>query len=678
MRARHRAPLPRLSTLGALLLLPLLCGLAPPSAAAADPLPSPSRVVDLRVEGGGGWRAENLFWLGWDLYTPDGAAPIVAVNYLVRSASHPDAEPARRLPGRATQGGPITLPESGRYLAEVWAEDGQGRLTPRATVALRLDRARPAAVEPLLPGGWIGAGAVQVRVTHPASPLPLSGLRGYAISIDGDPAGSPCASPERCDDAEVDLRQGVGGDWLLLPGLPQGTVYVHAVAVSGSGMRSAHVGTALAHVDATPPRLTLDGVPAGWARGPVRAVARAGDALSGMAASGGAFTAIAVDGGVPATAPGGTVAAVVGGNGIHRVESYARDAAGNVNAGRGPGDPPATATVRIDGIAPRVAFAERGDPADPERLEATVSDPLSGPSATRGTIGVRPARSHRRFEPLPTAVAEGRLVARWDSDSYPPGSYEFQAIGYDRAGNAGRGGERANGTRMVLANPVKTRTVLQARIDRRSHRARTAGRRGGGTPAVAGGRGARLSGRLLAGGRTPLSGQEVRVVESFDAGASPERRLSTARTGPDGSFAVRLAPGPSRVVEVSFAGTPTLGRTAAPPLRLEARGRVRMRASARSARVGGAPVLFSGRVGAAGATLPAEGLPVALQFRLPGLRWSEFRTVSADRHGRFRYRYAFADDDSRGVRFQFRAVVAAQAGWPYATGASKPIAVTGR
>ena len=54
-----------------------------------------------------------------------------------------------------------------------------------------------------------------------------------------------------------------------------------------------------------------------------------------------------------------------------------------------------------------------------------------------------------------------------------------------------------------------------------------------------------------------------------------------------------------------------------------------------------------------------------LQFRLPGLPWSEFRTIHTDRRGHFRYAYRFADDDSRGVRFQFRAFAPAQAGWPY-------------
>ena len=45
--------------------------------------------------------------------------------------------------------------------------------------------------------------------------------------------------------------------------------------------------------------------------------------------------------------------------------------------------------------------------------------------------------------------------------------------------------------------------------------------------------------------------------------------------------------------------------------------------------------------------------------------------------GRFRYAYRFSDDDSRGVRFRFRAFVPTQRDWPYEPGGSRPVAVRG-
>jgi hypothetical protein len=113
-------------------------------------------------------------------------------------------------------------------------------------------------------------------------------------------------------------------------------------------------------------------------------------------------------------------------------------------------------------------------------------------------------------------------------------------------------------------------------------------------------------------------------------------------------------------------------------LRLGVRGGVRLRVSSTEAGVGGRPVVFSGRVIAAEGEIPAAGKALSLQFRLPGIPWTEFRTVRTDRHGRFRHAYRFSDDDSRGVRFRFRALAPAEGGWPYEPGASSPVAVTGR
>ena len=51
--------------------------------------------------------------------------------------------------------------------------------------------------------------------------------------------------------------------------------------------------------------------------------------------------------------------------------------------------------------------------------------------------------------------------------------------------------------------------------------------------------------------------------------------------------------------------------------------------------------------------------------------------MQTDARGRFRYAYRFSDDDSRGVRFQFRAYAPAQSDWPYEPGSSRPVAVLG-
>jgi hypothetical protein len=548
-------------------------------------------------------------------------------------------------------------PVPGAYRLEAWLEDAEGKEIRRVGTNLRFDDVAPPAPAPQAPLGWIPGGEPAVlEVGHPEGPLPISGLRGYAVSLDRGSGGGPCATPTLCSVAETDLAGGIGDDSLSLGTLAEGTTYVRVVAVSGAGVPSP-VRTATFRVDATPPSLSLSGLPGSWSNGPVRVTALAQDPLSGMAAAGaaGPFTAISVDGGAPAAAPGDTAVAWVSGSGIHTVHPFARDAAGNLTDSDEATAPPAAAVVRIDEDAPQVSFAAAQDPADPERIQALVGDDLSGPSQNRGSIAVRLAGTRARFEELPTRVAAGRLVARWDSDSYPPGKYEFLATGFDVAGNAGTGADRAHGGRMVLVNPLKTPVALTANLAD-----------------------GRLSGRLRQLGGGAVTAQRIAVVETFAAGAEPQRRTSFRATDANGAFSLRLGPGPSRDVVAYFAGTPTLTRSTSAGAHLGVATGTRLRASTATARVGGKPVIFSGAVRARGAWSAVEGLPVELQFRYPGAGWRGFRTVEADRRGRFRYAYRFSDDDSRGVRFRFRAHVKGREGWPYEPGSSRPVTVTGR
>jgi hypothetical protein len=637
---------------------------------------APSPPSELEVADGDAWRPTKRFLLYW--HDPPGVA---AVHYRVRDPQGAVVIGERRLAG-AYESAEVQVPDiPGAYLAEVWLEDATGNQGAPATTRLRFDDARPAPVSPRVTAAWIGRNAfpLTLRLEHSASE-PLSGIRGYAVAIDPVAGREPCARSDLCTEAETDLPGGAEDDALTIAGLPEGTSYAVAVAISGSGMRSASTGRTALRVDETPPVTRLSGAPAGWTNGAVTLTATATDDGSGMQSGSGSptpFTAIRIDGGAPVLAAGSEVSAATIGEGVHTVAYYARDLAGNVADGgfvNGVADPaPARTEVRIDRTAPAVAFLNAQDPFDPELIRARVADALSGPDPSRGWIGVRRAGSGDPFLPLPPAPAPpGELRARWDSDSYPPGSYEFEATGYDLAENATTSRRRADGQQMTLRNPLKTTASLLAgfggarelALDPRSR-------------AAPYGRGVQLSGRLTAGQDTPLGDRPVRIIERFAGGALPER-VSTARTEPDGSFSAHLLPGPSREATVVFDGSPTLTRAVSSPLRLAVRGSVRLRASAAQARVGGRPLVFRGRVAAAPGTIPPDGLSVQLQFRLGRSPWSEFRTVRTDRDGRFRYAYRFSDDDSRGVRFQFRAFVPAQDSWPYEPAGSLPVVVLGR
>jgi hypothetical protein len=629
--------------------------------------------LDLRVDGGEErWHAEPTFALRWT--NPPGVA---AVHYRVLDLSGQTPLVEARIGWAATAIQQLTVPRvPGAYPTEVWLEGPGGDEGAPATARLRFDESPPGHVDPLPPGGWIARGGfpLTLHLSHPPGPQPLSGIRGYAVSIDRSAGGEPCTDPFVCSEEETNLHAGIDGDSLTVAELPEGTNYVHAVAASGSGAHSAVAGTAIARVDKTDPLTQLDGVPDGWSSRPLTLTATATDSGSGMTTAGdgvGPFTAIRVDGGSPTVAAGDAVSTTVIESGIHTIAYYGRDAAGNVDDGDSsngqPNRDPATAVVRIDRDAPRLAFSNSQDPADPERIEVRAADDLSGIDAARGGVSVRPAGSAERFEALPAQASGTTLIARWDSGSYPPGEYEFRATAYDLAGNSASTASRADGAPMRLRGPLKVATRLLAGFGL-----------GSASRAVPYGHGVSYSGRLVAGRRTPLSGMPVRILERFAAGAAPRERESTVRTGPGGAFSVRLAPRPSHEIVATAPPTATLQGSRSRISNLAVRGRVHMRASSPIAKVGGRPIVFRGKVSSAGVETPADGRAVQLQFRLPGLEWGEFRTVHTDRRGRFRYAYRFADDDSRGVRFQFRALVPAQAGWPFGPAGSLPVTVLGR
>lgn len=593
---------------------------------------------------GSTWQANSAFGIEWDPIAPPD--PTEAVYRLLGSQGQ-EVLVFRRPVAEMLKD--IEVPEvPDAYTLKAWLENGAGERGPQSTTILRFDNAAPSSPVLDSPPGWIlGTEPAIVDVTGTAHSPPLSGIKGYAASVGGESGSSPCAQPDRCGPAEIDITNPDGGT-VSFGTLPEGVNLVRAVAVSGTGIPS-QVVTVVVRVDGSAPAVSLANVPAGWSNRPILVTAHATDLLSGMAAAGplGPFTALGVDGGAPARALGAAVGGWVSGSGFHTVEYFARDAAGNLSAST-------EAAVRIDEDPPRVAFAAAQDPAEPERIEATVSDSLSGPSPDRGSIGIRPSGSRLPFQPLPTRNADNRLVAHWDSDSYPPGRYEFFATGYDLAGNSGTGTGRAQGARMVLVNPLKAQVELKAERS-----------------------GRRLTGRLRRVGGGPVTGQDVLVTETFAAGSRPQQRTSVVKTDREGDFSLRLKPGPSREVVTRFAGTALLSRATSDVAHLETATRVWVRASAATARVGGKPIVLSGRVARRGVVTVA-GLPVELQFRFRGGGWSEFRTVETNARGRFRYRYRFSDDDSRGVRFQFRAHVKGREGWPYGPGTSRPVSVTGR
>ena len=74
---------------------------------------------------------------------------------------------------------------------------------------------------------------------------------------------------------------------------------------------------------------------------------------------------------------------------------------------------------------------------------------------------------------------------------------------------------------------------------------------------VAFGRPVRLHGLLMSSAGLPLAGQPVAILTAPDNGSNAFTQAATVTTGPTGSWTATLPPGPSRIIEAAYPGSPT-------------------------------------------------------------------------------------------------------------------------
>jgi len=361
--------------------------------------------------------------------------------------------------------------------------------------------------------------------------------------------------------------------------------------------------------------------------------------------------------------------------GVFTLSLWLRDEAGNEW-------PPSAVEVplRLDDVRPGLAFAPDDGSEVPERIRAEVTDLHSGPAS--GAIFYRRLNAEAWID-LPTRIeVEGGEKATLTAPvpDLAPGTYVFRVDAADRAGNTATTTLRADGTEMAIrrtppplapqrALPQRARTRLFARL-RGGHGRGDALTIPFGAPAL-------LSGRLIRADGAGLAGRELRVVARPSRGALAEAARSTVRTGERGGFELRLGPGPSRRVTVSFVGDSGLEPARRSSLELRVRSGVSLRAAPTALRTGDV-VRLSGRVRTRGAPVPRRGKLVAIQYlEAATRRWRPVLVTRTDHDGRFRARYRFRYvSDTASIRL--RATALAEERWPYAPGSSRPVAVVVR
>jgi hypothetical protein len=360
-------------------------------------------------------------------------------------------------------------------------------------------------------------------------------------------------------------------------------------------------------------------------------------------------------------------------SGTYSLQLWLRDEAGNEAASSA-----VTVSLRLDEVRPQVAFSTE---ASEQQVMADVSDEHSGPAG--GGIFYRRVDAADWTE-LPTKLVPGgapgkaHLVAPMPELGY--GTFVFRADAVDAAGNSASTILRADGTQMAIRReppppiakakplpiPPKAKGRLFARL-RGGH-----GR--GDSLTVPFGAPALLSGRLTRADGAGLAERELRVVSHPSHGALVPIGVQTVRTGEEGGFELRLPPGPSRRVTVTFTGDGGLEPARRPGLELRVRSGVSLRGAPEALHTGEV-VRLSGRVKSAGAPIPRRGKLVAIQYLEQAThRWRPVLVTRSDHHGRYRAHYRFRYvTGSAAIRL--RAAALAEERWPYAPGFSPPVTV---
>jgi hypothetical protein len=530
------------------------------------------------------------------------------------------------------------------------------------------------------------------------------GVQGADFSA-GDPAGAGIRFGETTfDDGRVDLAEYpcakalIGGEWRAVQMQPclssvSGHAAIDTRRYSDGVHALRHCATDFAgnvgcspswpiYIDnnppAHPPALTLAGGD-GWRRVDDFDFSWANPDQGAASPIWGAYWRITgpagYDTGVK-LAPGAGIATLadrfVPGPGIYSLQLWLRDEAGN--------DAPASALevpLRFDDVPPGVAF-EAGESADIlAQIHATVSDAHSGPAS--GTISYRRLNAESWAE-LSTKLQlddAGRAALVADMPDLAPGTYVFRAVAADVAGNTATTTLRADGTEMAIRKtppPVAPRVALPPRQKTRLFARLRGGHGRGDALTVPFGAPALLSGRLTRADGAGLSGRELRVVARPSRGALAPGATASVRTGERGGFELRLEPGPSRRLSVSFPGDAGLEGARRPSLELRVRSGISLRAAPLSLATGEA-VRLSGRVNSRGAPLPRRGKLVAIQYlEAATQRWRPVLVTRTDHAGRFRAHYRFRYI-AGAASIRLRATVLAEEHWPYAPGSSRPVTV---
>ncbi len=529
---------------------------------------------------------------------------------------------------------------------------GQLPVTLRATNAAGLPNA------PLSETLNVDNDPVGVSLTTPDDPNPTVWVN-HPVTVDATPSTGPSGLGGMSCGVNSAAAQSYPAGGLTVNGDGVKTVSCTAWnnAVDPQGSHNVGTSSMTVHIDEAPPVLSLE--PAN-PNDPTGVVADASDSESGVAggsidmapAGTSSWTAL------PTTFTGSQLVAHFDDNGLHGLYAFqvrSCDNVGNcastsrnvmlpvrtqavseVSLGQLPAQRCASGAVEHDAAAP---------PAQSRRERASEARLAGASGLSLADAGL--VRPRTPADPAPTAA--GRTLAGGSSGSIALSlSHPKREAGIARA---------------TLRQHEKPHASCGTSAARLATRAR-----------VPFGRAVRLHGLLMSSAGVPLAGQPVAILTAPDNASNVFTEAAAVTTALDGRWTATLAPGPSRVIEASYPGSPTIlpasgYATVITPAKIEITQVTPDRTP------WGRRVRISGRV--LGGYIPASSKLLRLDLGIvgiPGLsKIQGIPNVSPD--GTFTTTYQFARYQGV-VRFWLQVSSLAEADFPFAPARSRRVIVT--
>ncbi|MHB8658962.1 MAG: hypothetical protein ACYC91_13585 [Solirubrobacteraceae bacterium] len=188
------------------------------------------------------------------------------------------------------------------------------------------------------------------------------------------------------------------------------------------------------------------------------------------------------------------------------------------------------------------------------------------------------------------------------------------------------------------------------------------------------GRASAVSGYLELANGTALSGRQVQVLSAPDNGLGQFTPMASVITGVNGTWTVRVPPGPSRLIEAVYAGDSTTEPATSAVVKLIVPARIAMSISPRVLPWSGA-IKIRGRL--RGGYVPPDGVALRLLVRYPGSRrGSPLLALRTNANGAFTIKWSFYA--GRGVATYpfWVSTTATESDYPFAASAGPRIPVT--